>query len=252
MSSTANVNSGKKKRRSTKTRIAMLNAADGGSLNTSSCSNESSESENSEIKFALHRASSASIFAKTEQQCVNNSYLKEDVDGGTKISNKKSDKDSTTYVPISQRVLQNFALETWEDDYLFAEYQEIAEDFAYVCFFTAVFPWIAMWSAIHIITEMKSDAYKFHVNVRRVYRNTKLDPLSAYLTVFEAIALLGVAVNCGLMCIKYRAEFSYSTILVVEHVFILFKLYLSVAIPDTPESLYLKKVIDKKVKIARE
>lgn len=126
---------------------------------------------------------------------------------------------------------------------IFMEYSEMFLDFGFLVLFSQFCEWIALWSLIHTTLETMTDQKKFRLQ-RRFYGSGFLDARDLA-SCFEAASLLGVVTSASYFLILCAPRWTL-WIVAVEHCVILFKLYLSMMIPDEPEDVFLRRVMKRR------
>jgi len=131
------------------------------------------------------------------------------------------------------------------------EYQELAIVFASATFFAGVFPIGLPLSLVHLILSMWSDCYKMFFTTRRMLPHPEDGIVfEAWQAVFEALSVIAVVTNCAL--IRIVSDCSMLQMVVLEHVLLFFKAYLSYSIPDCPEWLTRQDILrDQQDRISR-
>lgn len=107
------------------------------------------------------------------------------------------------------------------------EYCEMAVMFAAATLYAPVFPLGAMFAFLHAVFEGAGDAYKLCGVTRRLLpKQADEDVLHVWLGVFEAITTLAVMSSLSLIWLDNPGFWTFSELLVAEHVFIFFKVRL--------------------------
>lgn len=125
-----------------------------------------------------------------------------------------------------------------------------AIQFGYVCFFSVVFPFAPLCALLYNLLMVRLGAYKLCRLTRRPLAR-KSSGLGIWLHVLQLMSLIAVLTNCALIAItstQLRSLFPEVTettkILVIfgfEHVVILLKIAIAIAIPDVTKEVRLHR-----------
>jgi hypothetical protein len=125
------------------------------------------------------------------------------------------------------------------------EFTELVVQFGYVTMFTAAFPPAAIFAMLNNIYEIRLDSRKILTTNRRPFPTGAAD-IGTFLHLVNGIGFLAVAINfvlIGFVSTQLRDQYTdkpldnFTMLLVVviaEHVMVLAKAALGIAIPDTP------------------
>ncbi|KAJ8011299.1 hypothetical protein DPEC_G00056710 [Dallia pectoralis] len=131
-------------------------------------------------------------------------------------------------------------MQTFEDT--LQDYQEMFIQFGYVVLFSSAFPLAAMCALINNIIEIRSDALKLCTGMQRPF-GQRVENIGQWQTAMEAMGLVAIIVNCYLIgqCGQLQRLFPWLSpemvvisIVVLEHLAILLKYVIHMAIPDIP------------------
>uniref|UniRef100_A0A6Q2XWW6 Anoctamin n=1 Tax=Esox lucius TaxID=8010 RepID=A0A6Q2XWW6_ESOLU len=131
-------------------------------------------------------------------------------------------------------------MQTFEDT--LQDYQEMFIQFGYVVLFSSAFPLAAMCALVNNIIEIRSDALKLCTGMQRPF-GQRVESIGQWQTAMEAMGLVAIIVNCYLIgqCGQLQRLFPWLSpemviisIVVLEHLAILLKYVIHMAIPDVP------------------
>ncbi|NXX75942.1 ANO8 protein, partial [Urocolius indicus] len=124
----------------------------------------------------------------------------------------------------------------------FQDYQEMFIQFGYVVLFSSAFPLAAMCALVNNVIEIRSDAFKLCTGLQRPF-GQRVESIGQWQKVMEAMGVLAIVVNCYLIsqCGQLQRLFPWLSpegaiisVVVLEHVALLLKYIIQVAIPDIP------------------
>uniref|UniRef100_A0A8C6P0F7 Anoctamin n=1 Tax=Nothobranchius furzeri TaxID=105023 RepID=A0A8C6P0F7_NOTFU len=161
---------------------------------------------------------------------------------GEDKDNKKSwinPPEETKTVNLTQAEIES-CMKTYEGT--IQDYQEMFIQFGYVVLFSSAFPLAAMCALINNIIEIRSDALKLCTSMQRPF-GQRVENIGQWQTAMEAMGLIAIIVNCYLIgqCGQLQRlfpwlspEMAVVSIVLLEHVAVLLKYIIHVAIPDIP------------------
>uniref|UniRef100_A0A1A8J2G6 Anoctamin n=2 Tax=Nothobranchius kuhntae TaxID=321403 RepID=A0A1A8J2G6_NOTKU len=161
---------------------------------------------------------------------------------GEAKDNKKSwinPPEETKTVTLTQAEIES-CMKTYEGT--IQDYQEMFIQFGYVVLFSSAFPLAAMCALINNIIEIRSDALKLCTSMQRPF-GQRVENIGQWQTAMEAMGLIAIIVNCYLIgqCGQLQRlfpwlspEMAVVSIVLLEHVAVLLKYIIHVAIPDIP------------------
>lgn len=118
------------------------------------------------------------------------------------------------------------------DDYL-----EMYIQFGYVVLFASISPFAAVVAFINNIIEIRIDAYKLCCVYKRPF-SKRAKNTGAWLLAFEAMILISILTNCGLLYLQLESTRPRDIILMeffaVEHLLLIVAWALNRGIPDRP------------------
>jgi len=148
-----------------------------------------------------------------------------------------------------QQAKEEEDLEEYDEE--FDDYMEMFLQFGYVFLFSSVYPMAAFWAVLNNLLELKTDAFKL-CRVYRRPRSKRVGGIGVWQGAFELLGAIGVATNCGLLCLSPRvrplapnaspAEWVLLFVL-LEHIILVFKWGLMYLVPDQP--LWVREALDK-------
>ncbi|XP_059848638.1 anoctamin-10 isoform X1 [Hypanus sabinus] len=133
---------------------------------------------------------------------------------------------------------------------MFDEYMELFVQFGYVSLFSCIYPLSAILIVLNNIMEIRTDALK----LCHLFRKPFISPaanIGAWQIAFETLGFVSVITNCLLISIspqvrEYGTEnnVTSNSVLIwaigVEHVLLVIKVILAIAIPDVPQWVKLR------------
>lgn len=125
----------------------------------------------------------------------------------------------------------------------FDDYLEMFIQFGYVTLFSSAYPLAGLCALLNNLIEVRSDAFKLCFIYQRPFPQ-RVANIGSWQTAMEVMGVIGVVVNCGLICLLGPVHRIFPNItpvqtliliIVLEHLMLLAKLLLSAAIPDVPD-----------------
>nr|XP_054593222.1 anoctamin-8 isoform X1 [Nothobranchius furzeri] len=201
----------------------------------SSCLFDSCD-EDSDCESLAQENAGVSSPKESDHLCQRRKNAGEDKD------NKKSwinPPEETKTVNLTQAEIES-CMKTYEGT--IQDYQEMFIQFGYVVLFSSAFPLAAMCALINNIIEIRSDALKLCTSMQRPF-GQRVENIGQWQTAMEAMGLIAIIVNCYLIgqCGQLQRlfpwlspEMAVVSIVLLEHVAVLLKYIIHVAIPDIP------------------
>ncbi|OVA11742.1 Anoctamin/TMEM 16 [Macleaya cordata] len=125
------------------------------------------------------------------------------------------------------------------EDGLFDDFLELALQFGMIMMFACAFPLAFSFAALNNITEIRTDALKLLVMLRRPIPRDAAT-IGAWLNIFQFLIVMSICTNCVLLvCLydqegKWKIEPGLAAILVMEHVLLMIKFGFSHFVPEEP------------------
>lgn len=125
------------------------------------------------------------------------------------------------------------------EDGLFDEFLELALQFGMMMMFACAFPLAFAFAALHNVTEIRADALKLLATLKRPVPRAAAT-IGAWLNIFQFLIVMSICTNCALLvCLydqerKWKIEPGLAAILVIEHLLLLMKFWLSRFVPEEP------------------
>eukprot|EP00033_Pygsuia_biforma_P003008 GCRY01003309.1.p1 GENE.GCRY01003309.1~~GCRY01003309.1.p1 ORF type:complete len:797 (+),score=257.69 GCRY01003309.1:169-2559(+) len=124
----------------------------------------------------------------------------------------------------------------------FQDYNEMVIQFGYVTLFAAGFPIASLAALINNLLELRTDAFKLLSYTSRP-RKSIVASIGMWQTILEILSIACVITNCGIIAFTsiQLVELNWSTLkilsvaVIAEHILLLLKWLIAIAIPDTPE-----------------
>lgn len=176
------------------------------------------------------------IIYKYNKKNITKSHQKQNVEQKEDSEVKQTD--------MCDKELMNAEIEATKTPYLgtLDDYLELFMQFGYVFLFSAVYPTAAFWALVNNVVEIRSDAFKLcRIHQRPFARPTS--GIGIWQFVFEAMSAIAVMTNCALVACSphiksWLPDQEEVDILMwfvlAEHVILVLKLLIAVAIPDQP------------------
>ena len=156
---------------------------------------------------------------------------------------KKFDEEKSSS-PKTERKVSQVELESHFQPYegTFEDYLEMFIQFGYVILFSSAYPLAGLCALLNNIFEIRGDAFKLcHVHQRPFGQRVKC--IGTWQTAMEMMGIIGCVVNCALIGISGQVDRMFPgitvgqtvvLIVVLEHLMLLVKLLIALAIPDVP------------------
>ncbi|RDY01878.1 Anoctamin-like protein, partial [Mucuna pruriens] len=125
------------------------------------------------------------------------------------------------------------------EDGLFDDFLELALQFGMILMFACAFPPAFAFAAVNNIMEIRTDALKLLVILRRPVPRAAAT-VGAWLNIFQFLILMSICTNCALLAWlydeegKWKIEPGLAAILIMEHVLLLIKFGFSRFVPEEP------------------
>ncbi|KAM3331758.1 hypothetical protein ACQJBY_027586 [Aegilops geniculata] len=125
------------------------------------------------------------------------------------------------------------------EDGLFDDFLELALQFGMIMMFACAFPLIFCFAALNNATEIRADALKLLVMLKRPVPRAAAT-IGAWLNIFQFLIVMAICTNCLLLvCLydeegKWRIEPGLAAILIMEHALLLVKFGFSHFVPEEP------------------
>ncbi|XP_072993599.1 anoctamin-like protein Os01g0706700 isoform X2 [Typha latifolia] len=190
------------------------------------------------------------IVSQVLENLIENSipYLKYSYKKYKAVHKKKHERGSSVGKPVrlSTRVEKEYLKPSYAasigeelDDGLFDDFLELALQFGMIMMFACAFPLIFCFAALNNVTEIRTDALKLLVMLRRPAPRAAAT-IGAWLNIFQFLIVMAICTNCILLiCLydqegKWRIEPGLAAILIMEHVLLLIKFGFSHFVPEEP------------------
>uniref|UniRef100_A0A453F9H5 Anoctamin transmembrane domain-containing protein n=1 Tax=Aegilops tauschii subsp. strangulata TaxID=200361 RepID=A0A453F9H5_AEGTS len=118
-----------------------------------------------------------------------------------------------------------------------ADFLELALQFGMIMMFACAFPLIFCFAALNNATEIRADALKLLVMLKRPVPRAAAT-IGAWLNIFQFLIVMAICTNCLLLvCLydeegKWRIEPGLAAILIMEHALLLVKFGFSHFVPE--------------------
>uniref|UniRef100_A0A915L421 Anoctamin n=1 Tax=Romanomermis culicivorax TaxID=13658 RepID=A0A915L421_ROMCU len=151
----------------------------------------------------------------------------------------------------SGRYISDIVLESKMDVYedTFDDYLEMWCQFGYAFMFSSVFPLASFYALANNLMEMRSDAFKLCMSMRRPFPQIA-DSMGIWQSAFEALIIIAVMTNCALLGMtastsafafkKWEKWHIVVLFLIVEHAMLFVYFVVNNLIADVPERIRLK------------
>ncbi|ONM38865.1 Anoctamin-like protein [Zea mays] len=175
-------------------------------------------------------------------------YLKYSYKKYIAVHKKKHEKESPVgrSVRLSTRVEKEYLKPSYTasigaelEDGLFDDFLELALQFGMIMMFACAFPLIFCFAALNNVTEIRADALKLLVMLKRPEPRAAAT-IGAWLNIFQFLVVMAICTNCLLLvCLydeegKWRIEPGLAAILIMEHALLLIKFGFSHFVPEEP------------------
>uniref|UniRef100_A0A0D9V4Q8 Anoctamin transmembrane domain-containing protein n=1 Tax=Leersia perrieri TaxID=77586 RepID=A0A0D9V4Q8_9ORYZ len=164
------------------------------------------------------------------------------------VYKKKHEKESPAgkSVRLSTRVEKEYLKPSYTasigeelEDGLFDDFLELTLQFGMIMMFACAFPLIFCFAALNNVTEIRADALKLLVMLKRPAPRAAAT-IGAWLNIFQFLVVMAICTNCLLLvCLydeegKWRIEPGLAAILIMEHALLLIKFGFSHFVPEEP------------------
>uniref|UniRef100_A0A0D9V4Q5 Anoctamin transmembrane domain-containing protein n=1 Tax=Leersia perrieri TaxID=77586 RepID=A0A0D9V4Q5_9ORYZ len=164
------------------------------------------------------------------------------------VHKKKHEKESPAgkSVRLSTRVEKEYLKPSYTasigeelEDGLFDDFLELTLQFGMIMMFACAFPLIFCFAALNNVTEIRADALKLLVMLKRPAPRAAAT-IGAWLNIFQFLVVMAICTNCLLLvCLydeegKWRIEPGLAAILIMEHALLLIKFGFSHFVPEEP------------------
>ncbi|KAK3165216.1 hypothetical protein QOZ80_1AG0030390 [Eleusine coracana subsp. coracana] len=190
------------------------------------------------------------IVAQLLENLIENSipYLKYSYKKYIAVHKKKHEKESPSgkSVRLSTRVEKEYLKPSYTasigaelEDGLFDDYLELTLQFGMIMMFACAFPLIFCFAALNNVTEIRADALKLLVMLKRPIPRAAAT-IGAWLNILQFLVVMAICTNCLLLVCLYDKEGSWriepglAAILIVEHLLLLVKFGFSHFVPEEP------------------
>lgn len=190
------------------------------------------------------------IVSQVLENVIENSipYLKYSYKKYIAVHKKKHEKESPVgrSVRLSTRVEKEYLKPSYTasigaelEDGLFDDFLELTLQFGMIMMFACAFPLIFCFAALNNVTEIRADALKLLVMLKRPVPRAAAT-IGAWLNIFQFLVVMAICTNCLLLvCLydeegKWRIEPGLAAILIMEHALLLIKFGFSHFVPEEP------------------
>uniref|UniRef100_A0A0E0E677 Anoctamin transmembrane domain-containing protein n=1 Tax=Oryza meridionalis TaxID=40149 RepID=A0A0E0E677_9ORYZ len=164
------------------------------------------------------------------------------------VHKKKHEKESPAgkSVRLSTRVEKEYLKPSYTasigeelEDGLFDDFLELTLQFGMIMMFACAFPLIFCFAALNNVTEIRADALKLLVMLKRPAPRAAAT-IGAWLNIFQFLVVMAICTNCLLLvCLydeegKWKIEPGLAAILIMEHALFLIKFGFSHFVPEEP------------------
>uniref|UniRef100_A0A0D3ET32 Anoctamin transmembrane domain-containing protein n=2 Tax=Oryza TaxID=4527 RepID=A0A0D3ET32_9ORYZ len=164
------------------------------------------------------------------------------------VHKKKHEKESPAgkSVRLSTRVEKEYLKPSYTasigeelEDGLFDDFLELTLQFGMIMMFACAFPLIFCFAALNNVTEIRADALKLLVMLKRPAPRDAAT-IGAWLNIFQFLVVMAICTNCLLLvCLydeegKWKIEPGLAAILIMEHALFLIKFGFSHFVPEEP------------------
>ncbi|KAL6839833.1 hypothetical protein ACP4OV_029643 [Aristida adscensionis] len=175
-------------------------------------------------------------------------YLKYSYKKYIAVHKKKHERESPSgkSVRLSTRVEKEYLKPSYTasigeelEDGLFDDFLELTLQFGMIMMFACAFPLIFCFAALNNVTEIRADALKLLVMLKRPIPRAAAT-IGAWLNIFQFLVVMAICTNCLLLvCLydeegKWRMEPGLAAILIMEHALLLIKFGFSHFVPEEP------------------
>lgn len=189
------------------------------------------------------------LLSEVLENLVENSlpYLKYSYKKYSVRHKKKREKgESTDKIQFSSRVEKEYLKPSYSasigeelEDGLFDDFLELALQFGMILMFACAFPPAFAFAAVNNIMEIRTDALKLLVILRRPVPRAAAT-VGAWLNIFQFLTVMSICTNCALLAWlydeegKWKVEPGLAAILIMEHVLLLIKFGFARLVPEEP------------------
>lgn len=141
-------------------------------------------------------------------------------------------------VDIQSKLTPNDPRDTFND------YNKMVLQFGYVTMFAAAFPCGALCALINNLIEMRTDAWKRLRAMQRPAPTARAENIGKWMDILQLMSIISIMSNIGVLCftgeyftkvqLQLTAEETVWLFIGIEHVVIVIKLIVMLAIPDVP------------------
>lgn len=190
------------------------------------------------------------VVSQVLENLIENSipYLKYSYKKYRAVHKKRQERESPSgkSVRLSTRVEKEYLKPSYTasigeelEDGLFDDFLELALQFGMIMMFACAFPLIFCFAALNNVTEIRADALKLLVMLKRPVPRAAAT-IGAWLNIFQFLIVMAICTNCLLLvCLydeegKWRIEPGLAAILIMEHALLLIKFGFSHFVPEEP------------------
>ncbi|XBI65106.1 anoctamin-like protein Os01g0706700 isoform X2 [Triticum urartu] len=190
------------------------------------------------------------VVSQVLENLIENSipYLKYSYKKYSAVHKKRQERESPSgkSVRLSTRVEKEYLKPSYTasigeelEDGLFDDFLELALQFGMIMMFACAFPLIFCFAALNNATEIRADALKLLVMLKRPVPRAAAT-IGAWLNIFQFLIVMAICTNCLLLvCLydeegKWRIEPGLAAILIMEHALLLVKFGFSHFVPEEP------------------
>uniref|UniRef100_A0ACD5VIR8 Uncharacterized protein n=1 Tax=Avena sativa TaxID=4498 RepID=A0ACD5VIR8_AVESA len=190
------------------------------------------------------------VVSQVLENLIENSipYLKYSYKKYNAVHKKREEKESPSgkSVRLTTRVEKEYLKPSYSasigeelEDGLFDDFLELALQFGMIMMFACAFPLIFCFAALNNATEIRADALKLLVMLKRPVPRAAAT-IGAWLNIFQFLIVMAICTNCLLLvCLydvegKWRIEPGLAAILLMEHALLLIKFGFSHFVPEEP------------------
>ncbi|KAL8170766.1 hypothetical protein V2J09_022570 [Rumex salicifolius] len=197
-------------------------------------------------QIVLSRLIVSEVFENVTENCLPYITYKFRKYTAVRKEKKLKGKSSKDKVQITSRVEKEFLKPAYTarigddlEDGLFDDFLELVLQFGMIMMFACAFPPAFAFAAMNNITEIRTDALKMLVTLKRPVPRAAAT-IGAWLNIFQFLIVMSICTNCALLVCLYDAEGRWkiepglAAILVIEHILLFIKFGLSHFIPEEP------------------
>jgi hypothetical protein len=121
------------------------------------------------------------------------------------------------------------------------DYMEMVCQYGYVVMFSSVLTIVPVLALIEILVEIRVDAWKLCNLTRRPFPQ-RTDTIGVWYNIIQWVSFMGITTNVGLILFTSEmfalgTDKAWMDFLILEHVFVVLKLVISMVIPDQPTTV---------------